>query len=249
MATPPWKAGKETAHAVTLQGCTRREMWRARNTGDLATFQNCAHANVAGRARSPSMPLKTSFVNEPETSTDDVSTDADERVWVDRIRAGDMDAFEALYRTYWQRLYCFAFRYVHSKEDAEEVAQEVFFRIWRGRAHWLPAGAVRNYLYLAIRNAARDRLERAAVARRWRLGQAQTAPEIQSHVEAAELAAAVERALAELPPKRSAVCKLRLLDGLSYAQIADRLGICEKTVETQLARGLKSVRDRIRQAP
>jgi DNA-directed RNA polymerase specialized sigma24 family protein len=40
-----------------------------------------------------------------------------------------------------------------------------------------------------------------------------------------------------------------LIDGLSYAQIADRLGICEKTVETQLARGLKFLRDRIRPAP
>jgi len=72
-----------------------------------------------------------------------------------------------------------------------------------------------------------------------------TAPEIQSDLEAAELVATVERALAELPPKRSAVCKLRLIDGLSYAQIADRLGIGQKTVETQLARGLKFLRDRI----
>ena len=142
----------------------------------------------------------------------------------------------------------FAFRYVHSKEDAEEVAQDVFFRIWRGREDWVPAGAVRNYLYLAVRNAARDRLERAAVARRWgwRVGQEQTAQESQSSLEEAELIALVERALGELPPKRSEVCKLRLIDGLSYAQIADRLGICQKTVETQLARGLKSLRDRIR---
>ena len=197
------------------------------------------------------MPLNASFANEPESSWDDVRTDAADRAWADRIRAGDMDAFEALYRTYWQRLYAFAFRYVHSQEDAEEVAQEVFFRIWRGREHWVPAGAVRNYLYLAVRNAARDRLERAAVARRWRVGrvgQVATAAEIESDLDAADLVAAVERALAELPPKRSAVCKLRLIDGLSYAQIADRLGIGEKTVETQLARGLKFLRDRIRQA-
>jgi hypothetical protein len=90
------------------------------------------------------MPLNIRFVNQSEISSDDVSTDADERAWADRIRAGDMDAFEALYRTYWQRLYAFAFRYVHSKEDAEEVAQDVFFRIWRGRADWVPAGAVRR---------------------------------------------------------------------------------------------------------
>src|SRR6266568_4531426 len=187
------------------------------------------------------MPFETRFTNELETS-------AAELVWVDRIRAGDVDAFEALYRTYWQRLYAFAFRYVRSKEDAEEVVQDVFFRIWRGRADWVPAGAVRNYLYLAVRNAARDRLERAAVARRWggRVGQLAAAVEIQSELEAAELVAAVERALAELPPKRALVCRLRLIDGLSYAQIADRLGIGEKTVETQLARGLKFLRDWIR---
>ena len=190
------------------------------------------------------MPFESRFTNEPETS-------AAELVWVDRIRAGDVDAFEALYRKYWQPLYAFAFRYVRSKEDAEEVVQDVFFRIWRGRADWVPAGAVRNYVYCAVRNAARDRLERAAVARRWggrgHVGQgaAAAAAAIQSELEAAELVAAVQRALDELPPKRSAVCKLRLIDELSYAQIADRLGIREKTVETQLARGLKFLRERM----
>src|SRR5213592_3938721 len=72
------------------------------------------------------MPLKTSFANKPDTSSDDVRTDADERAWADRIRAGDMDAFEALYRTYWQRLYSFAFRYVHSKEDAKRSRRRSF---------------------------------------------------------------------------------------------------------------------------
>jgi RNA polymerase sigma-70 factor (ECF subfamily) len=195
------------------------------------------------------MALELRFAHQPLPSwDDDARTDADERALADRIRAGDMDAFEALYRRYWERLYSFAFRYLRSKEDAEEVTQEVFFRIWRGRAHWLPAGAVRNYLYLAVRNSARDRLERAAVARRWRMGQREPAAEVQSDLEAADLVAAVERALAELPPKRAEVCRLRLIAGLSYAQIAQRLGICEKTVETQLARGLKFLRDRIREA-
>ncbi len=187
------------------------------------------------------MLFETRFTNEPETS-------AAELVWVDRIRAGDVDAFEALYRKYWQPLYAFAFRYVRSKEDAEEVVQDVFFRIWRGRADWVPAGAVRNYVYCAVRNAARDRLERAAVARCWAhvgLGATAAAAAIQSELEAAEVVAAVQRALDELPPKRSAVCKLRLIDELSYAQIADRLGIREKTVETQLARGLKFLRERM----
>jgi len=194
--------------------------------------------------------LNFRFANQAERFPDDLRAEAGERALVDRIRAGDMDAFETLYRSYWQRLYAFAFRYVRSKPDAEDVTQEVFLRIWRGRADWLPAGAVSNYLYLAVRNAARDRLARAAVARRgwWRLEQAETTQEFQCDLESRELAAAVERALAALPPKRAAVCRLRLMDGLSYAQIADRLGIGTKTVETQLARGLKTVREQIRRA-
>src|SRR5213594_3288051 len=195
--------------------------------------------------------LKISVPRRQQIAADDIQTDAAERAWVERIRAGDMHAFEALYRAYWQRLYTFAFRYVHSQEDAEDVTQEVFLRIWRGRAHWAPVGPVRNYLYLSVRNAARDRLQRAVVARRWRVRQVGegTAAEIEPTLEAAELGATVEQALGDLPPKRSAVCKLRLIEGLSYAEIADRLGICEKTVETQLARGLKALRDQIRQAP
>jgi len=195
------------------------------------------------------MSLELRLIPQPPPSWDDVRTDADERVWVERVRAGDIAAFEGLYRAYWERLYAFAFRYLHAKEEAEEVVQEVFFRIWRGRAHWVPAGAVRNYLYLAVRNSARDRLERAAVARRWSFGQRETNAEVQSHLEAADLVAAVESAIAELPVKRSVICKLRLIDELSYAQIAERLGISEKTVETQLARGLKFLRERIRPQP
>jgi len=193
------------------------------------------------------MALELRFAHPPVPSwDDDVRTDAEERAWVDRIQTGDVHAFEALYRRYWERLYAFAFRYLRSKEDSEEIVQEVFFRIWRGREHWVPAGAVRNYLYLAVRNSARDRLERAAVARRRRISQREPAVEVQPDLEAADLVAAVERALTELPAKRAEVCKPRLVAELSYAQIAQRLGICEKTVETQLARGLKFLRERMR---
>ena len=195
------------------------------------------------------MALELRFAHPPVPSwDDDVRTDAEERAWVDRIQTGDTYAFEALYRRYWERLYAFAFRYLRSKEDSEEIVQEVFFRIWRGRAHWVPAGAVRNYLYLAVRNSARDRLERAAVARRRRTSQREPAAEVQPDLEAADLVAAVERALTELPAKRAEVCKLRLVAELSYAQIAQRLGISEKTVETQLARGLKFLRERLHDA-
>lgn len=192
--------------------------------------------------------------SEHQTLDESVRRDAHERAWAERIRAGDSLAFEALFRAYWRPLYDFAFRYVQSKEEAEEVVQDVFFRIWRSRTEWRLTASVRGYLYVAVRNTAHDRLERAAAARRWRERRvheqthapAPDAHEIEARLESAELMAAVERALAELPVRRRAVCTLRLIDGLSYAQIAERLGITDKTVETQLARGLKFLRERFR---
>jgi RNA polymerase sigma-70 factor (ECF subfamily) len=177
----------------------------------------------------------------------------DDRRLVERIRAGDVSAFEALYQRYWTRLYSFCFRYVQSAEEAEDVVQDVFFRIWRARDAWRVVGKLDSYLYLAVRNGAFDRLQHAAVVQRWRQGVAADPELAETRVtsgleqafQAADVEAAVERALAEMPEKRRAVCVLRWTDGLSYAEIAARLGIAEKTVETQIARGLKFLRERV----
>src|SRR5206468_691304 len=124
---PRWGAG-------TAANCHRYV-----GSAALAPVRNCAQANVGRTYVCPSMTsLNFRFANQAERSPGDLSAEVVEHALVDRIRAGDMDAFETLYRSYWQPLYAFAFRYVRSKPDAEDVTQEVFLRIWRGRADWLP---------------------------------------------------------------------------------------------------------------
>lgn len=180
------------------------------------------------------------------------ASSADEAL-VRRVRAGDSVALEGIFQEFWEPLCRFAFRYLRSADDAEEAVQTVFSRIWRGRTDWRLAGTLADYLYLATRNAARDRLKHDAVSRRWRersvqefrTGDDPSPPD--ALLEIADLEAAVERSLAQLPEKRRAICELRLTSGLTYAEIANRLGIAPKTVETQLARGLKFVRAHLRQ--
>lgn len=170
-----------------------------------------------------------------------------------RVRQDDATAFESVFRTYYTSLYNFAFRYLHSADEADDAVQTVFVRIWNAREGWHVAGSLADYLHLAVRNACRDRLQHDAVARRWREkrvdelrstfaeGEA-LLPEVDAAVADAELGATVERAIAELPPKRREVFMLRFTDGLSYDAIAHRLGVGRKTVETQISRGLKHVR-------
>jgi len=179
-----------------------------------------------------------------------------ECLMVARVRDGDAATFEAIFRAHWEPLVRFALRYLRSADDAEDAVQTVFARIWRGRAVWRVPGGLVDYLYLAVRNASLDRLEHRAVVRRWRERRVEEirraaiddpghAPEADALLSRAELDAAVERGLAELPPKRREICLLRLFHDLSYAQIAARLNISLKTVETQLARGLRELRGRV----
>jgi RNA polymerase sigma-70 factor (ECF subfamily) len=168
-----------------------------------------------------------------------------------RIRQGDVAAFESLYRSYWNPMYNFAFRYVQSADEAEDVVQEVFFRVWNNRAEWNVVGSVQNYLYISVRNAAIGRLRRhASVARlhdRVRLDPSQTTKlDPGDSMEVADNHAEIERALAEMPQKRRAVCALRWIDGLTYSEIAERLGITEKTVENHIGTGLKFMRERLK---
>jgi RNA polymerase sigma-70 factor, ECF subfamily len=182
------------------------------------------------------------------------SDESPERALVEGVRTGDVAAFETLFRAYWDALYRFAFRYLRSTDEAEEVVQSVFARIWQVRAEWRVGGSVPDHLYLATRNACLDRLRHHAVARRWRerrvgeLRAGDAEPAVADRMlQTAEIEAAIERSLAELPARRREICELRLSGDLSYAEIAERLGVAPKTVETQIARGLKFLRGRLRE--
>jgi RNA polymerase sigma-70 factor (ECF subfamily) len=181
------------------------------------------------------------------------STSSGDAAVVDGIRRGVLAAFEQLFRAHWDPLCQYAFYYLRSADDAEETVQRVFARIWENRLDWSVRGSLQDYLYLATRNASFDHLRHDSVARRWRErqisqmvgGSPKSQPQADTLVLAGEFEATIERAFAELPPKRRRICELRLSAGMSYLQISTQLNIAPKTVETQVARGLKYLRSRL----
>lgn len=189
-------------------------------------------------------------VREGERDSLSDTLNRDDQALVHGIRAGNVVAFEQLYRNFWTQLYNFAFRYVQSTEEAEDVVQEVFFTVWRNRADWQINSSLQHYLFVSVRNAAIGRLRRDATMQRWRektVGDdsSRSTEAADALVESADINADVERALSEMPAKRRAVCALRWIDGLSYAQISERLGINEKTVENHIGNGIRFMRSRL----
>ncbi len=185
---------------------------------------------------------------------DPATRDARELEWFARVRTGDAQAFEALFRAYVDPLCSFAYSYVESESQAQEIVQDLFARLWERRETLERPRSVRAYLYGATRNRVLNerrhaRVEAAFRHRALRLEAAQaTAPRPvppEEDLHAGALAVAVERAVTELPPRCREVFTLTRDQHLSYAEAADVLGISPKTVEIHMGRALSLLRSKL----
>lgn len=177
--------------------------------------------------------------------------DAGDPFVIARIRAGDHAIFESVFRTHYAALCGFAANLVGSMAVAEDVVQEVFRRVWEGRERWQVRDTVKTYLYKAVRNEAFNHLRHRRVEDRFQgSAHAERAPGmsegpggIEGDLEAAELAAAIERAVQGLPDRCREVFLLKWQGHLRYAEIAAAMNISVKTVENQMLRALRTIRE------
>jgi RNA polymerase sigma-70 factor (ECF subfamily) len=153
-------------------------------------------------------------------------------------------AFETFVREQHPSLCAYAYRYVRSCEAAEEVVQDVLFRVWCRRDRLTEIELI-PYVYRSVANAAisRVRSERAMLARDLHLAQAAAdlGPTDQPDT-GSDLHSQVRRAIEALPERTRLVFLLSRDAGLTYAAIAERLGISPKTVENQIVRALRLLR-------
>ena len=166
----------------------------------------------------------------------------------------DNDAFELMFRQHYGALATFALRYLRERAIAEELVQDLFADLWARRATWNPRpGSERAYLLAAVRNRALNLRKRNALERDWERDEAVAdVRELHPHpaqsdhlLETAELEQQVNAALESLPERCRLVMHLRWREQLSYAEIAEVMGISVKGVENQLARGLERLRERV----
>lgn len=161
-----------------------------------------------------------------------------------RIAAGDQLAFERLFREHYRPLCAFARQYLKDPAKAEDLVQDLFFRLWQDRESVKVTTSVKAYLFAAVRNRSLNAV--AAVARMRPLdeeGDDRTEEENVSEDERTHRLARVHAAIEALPEERRRIFKLSRHEGLKYQEIADRLGISAKTVENQMGRALKTLRE------
>jgi len=178
------------------------------------------------------------------------SSDAD-RELASRVRAGDVGAFEALYRRYAGEMVRFAYSQLGSREAAEDVVQELFLGLWRHRHRWILSDSVRAYLFGALRNRIVSHRRALAVReRRQHVGPraAASLPSSSSadhRIREAELLDAIEKAVEGLSPRCRETFRLVKQEHLSYAQAAEVLGVSVKAVEMNMVRALAALRKQL----
>ncbi|HEY4110248.1 RNA polymerase sigma-70 factor [Puia sp.] len=164
---------------------------------------------------------------------------------IDRLRKGDMQAFEHLFKAYYEKLCLFAARFTDDLHVAEEIVADTYALLWEKRETILINLSFRSYIYRAVQNRCLNHLKHKHVEKEYIDHVLQThLPPTDYHEVAREeeLEKEVEEAIESLPEKCREIFKLSRFHHLRYQEIADRLGISPKTVERQIMIALEKLR-------
>ena len=178
---------------------------------------------------------------------------------VHRCAAGDEEAYAELVDGHQRMVYQLAFHLLGDHDEALDLSQEVFLRVFRTVHTFRGQSALRTWLYRIVINQARNRLR--WWRRRHRADQVSLDEHIRSHGELAakgeftspdrllgqkELAGRLWLALDRLPFEQRSAIVLREIDGLRYEEIAFSLGVAVGTVKSRLARAREALREELR---
>jgi RNA polymerase sigma-70 factor, ECF subfamily len=164
-----------------------------------------------------------------------------------RLRGGDQGAFDSLFRTFYGPLVGLAEGMLRQRAIAEEIVQDVLLELWRRRDTLVLEDSFRAYLFRATRNRALNHVRHEKIVERSApyLVTGSTPPSVHSELIQEEIEAAVRAAVAELPDRCREVFELSRSHGLKYSEIASTLGISVKTVEAQMGKALRILREKL----
>jgi RNA polymerase sigma-70 factor (ECF subfamily) len=168
-----------------------------------------------------------------------------------QITQGDKNAFEVLFKNHYANLCGYALKYVWELDQAEEIVQDLFFNLWNKKSQLYISSSVESYLFRAVRNACLNYLKHKKI-------QDNYASAVQENyssgirlndnpMETLELQKRIDESIESMPPERKKIFLLSRYDGLKYKEIADKLGISVKTVEAQMGKALKYLREELKE--
>lgn len=167
---------------------------------------------------------------------------------VEALNADTTAVFEKVFKEHFKGLHSYAFTIIKDDADAEEIVQNVFFKLWERREQMAELQSVNAYLYRAVYNESLNYLKHQKVKMAYQSHTMHSNQQASNPADSAslkELEAKIQTAMNDLPEQCRTVFQLSRFEELKYREIADRLGISVKTVENQMGKALKVLRTKL----
>ena len=161
----------------------------------------------------------------------------------------DKKTFEELFRSFFPSLVLFAQKYVPDQDTAKEIVHNVFLNLWEKRQQVDTSSPLKSYLFTSVHNRClnyiRDQKKFDRDETRFQRLDSTAFNDGVDRLEEQELEQQIYDALQALPDKCREIFSMNRFYGMKYSEIAEKLGISIKTVETQMSKALKILREKL----
>lgn len=159
-------------------------------------------------------------------------------------------ALEGLFKAYYTPLCSYACYFLKDKDESEEIVQGIFYQLWEKRRSIVISVSIKSYLFTAVRNNSLKRINHMKIKNEYRENvinsSEKSADNTTDKVVSKELEAQIEVAIDGLPEQCGIVFKLSRHGELKYSEIAEHLEISVKTVEKQMGKALRILREKLK---
>ncbi len=166
----------------------------------------------------------------------------------------DKETFEFIFKKFYVTLCYFAFDYVGNKEIAEDIVGDLFLKLWEEKSTLKINTSLKSYLFKAVQNHCLNYNKHQIVIKKFesslsndykndKKSFSDSKNNLPNYLIAQEIQDKIEQSISILPAQCQQIFKLNRFENLKYKDIANKLNISVKTVETQMYRALKKIKD------
>ncbi len=171
---------------------------------------------------------------------------------IKKIKEGDIDEFERLFKQLYSPLLLFSISIVKDRDIAEDIVQDIFYNIWRDRERLNIFTSIKSYLYKSTYNNSIKEIIRNQVKDRYKTeqdiisneGNRSIATEL---LEMKDLERVVIKSISKMPQRRAEIFRLHRFSKMKYSQIAQTYDLSIKTIEAEISKAIKTVEKEIEQ--
>jgi RNA polymerase sigma-70 factor (ECF subfamily) len=175
-------------------------------------------------------------------------TGVEEKQVITQVVTGDLKTFEMVFRDYYKPLVRYGNTFLKDSDETEDVVQQVFVSLWEKRTQLDIHTSIRAVLYKSVQNACLNKIKHLKVRDTYAEEMMAVAvpEETSDPVQVNELNERIQQALESMPEQCGRIFKMSRFEQLRYQEIADQLGLSVKTVENQMGKALKIVREELK---